>query len=163
MAQEWEIRGRTAQCAVTNRPFADGEVFYTLLFRTKQGFDRQDLCEEAWNNRPAEPVPFSFWKSKFEEPTPPPPDTLPKESAEDLLRRFMEEDKPEHLRARYILALMLERKRILRPVDVRDTEDGSRLLIYEHAKTGEVFIITDPELRLDQIEEVQMEVADLLQ
>ena len=33
------------------------------------------------------------------------------------------------------------------------------MLIYEHAKTGEVFVIPDPQLRLDQIEAVQNEVA----
>ena len=34
--------------------------------------------------------------------------------------------------------------------------------IYEHTKTGEVFVIPDPQLRLDQIEQVQQEVAALL-
>ena len=34
--------------------------------------------------------------------------------------------------------------------------------IYEHAKTGEVFVIPDPELKLAQVEEVQMQVAGLL-
>ena len=31
-----------------------------------------------------------------------------------------------------------------------------------NAKTGEVFVIPDPELRLDQLEEVQAEVGALL-
>jgi hypothetical protein len=36
------------------------------------------------------------------------------------------------------------------------------LLLYEHRKSGEVFIVRDPELRLDEIESVQEEVATLL-
>ena len=41
--------------------------------------------------------------------------------------------------------------------------EGGRLTrIYEHAKTGEVFVIPDPGLRLDQLGDVQSEVAAML-
>ncbi len=73
----------------------------------------------------------------------------------------MEEGGEQHRNARYLLALMLERKRLLRQVEARQ-EEGSRTLIYEHVKTGEVFVIPDPELRMDQIAGVQAEVAELL-
>jgi hypothetical protein len=106
--------------------------------------------------------PFSFWRSKFEPPAPPAPETLAKETAEDLLRRYIEEDEPQHANTRYILALMLERKRILKQTDTQ--QDGNeRILIYERAKTGEVFVIRDPQLRMDQIAVVQGQVGDLLQ
>ena len=68
----------------------------------------------------------------------------------------------EHANARYILALMLERKRLLREIEVKRDDDGSLTRIYEHVKTGEVFVIPDPELKLDQVEQVQMQVAGLL-
>jgi hypothetical protein len=35
-------------------------------------------------------------------------------------------------------------------------------LIYEHGKSGDVFIVPDPQLRLDEIEKVQEDVAVLL-
>ena len=161
MAQDWDIRSRTDRCAISGHEFEDGEAFYTLLFKVKEGFERQDLSEDAWLAREGEP-PFSFWKTKYEKPSAAAPETLPKESAEDLLRRFMEENSPEHTKARYILALMLERKKLLRPVDQRNTDEG-KLLIYEHAKTGDVFVVPDPQLRLDELGDVQTEVAQLLQ
>jgi hypothetical protein len=57
---------------------------------------------------------------------------------------------------------MLERKRLLKEVEVKRSEDGSLLRIYEHTKSGEVFIIPDPQLRLDQVAEVQAQVAGYL-
>ncbi len=36
------------------------------------------------------------------------------------------------------------------------------MLVYEHAATGETFTIADPHLRLDQLEDVQRQVAALL-
>ena len=53
---------------------------------------------------------------------------------------------------------MLERKRILTPTAVKENEHG-RMLFYENKKTGEVFIVRDPELHLEEIEQVQDEVA----
>ncbi len=161
MANEWEIKSRGNRCSVTERQFADGEVFHTLLFREQDGFSREDLSEEAWQARDTSKTPFSSWKSKYEVPPPPAPEALGKQTAEDLLRRFMEEPGDQHANVRYILALMLERKRLLKPIETKE-EEGNRLLIYEHRASGEVFVIPDPRLRLDQIESVQMEVAALL-
>ena len=161
MANDWEIKSRGDRCSVTGRAFEDGEFFYTLLFRERGGgFRREDFSGEAWKQRDIKKPPFSFWKSKFEVP-PANPEPLAKQTAEDLLRHFLQEPGDGHARVRYILALMLERKRILKPIETKEV-DGERLLIYEHRATGEVFVIPDPILRLDQIEEVQMEVAGLL-
>jgi hypothetical protein len=57
---------------------------------------------------------------------------------------------------------MLERKRVLK-VKEQIIRDGKRTFIYEQPKTGEVFTITDPGLHLDQLEEVQRDVANLLE
>jgi hypothetical protein len=50
---------------------------------------------------------------------------------------------------------------VLKQVKTENAEKG-RLLIYEHGVTGDVFIVPDPGLRLDELESVQNEVAQLL-
>ena len=160
MANEWEIKGRSHACTATGHEFADGEYFYTLLFLEGGNFHREDLCEDAWQTRDQTRKPFSFWRTKFEVP-PPAPEPLGKQSAETLLRKYMSEPGEEHANVRFILALMLERKRLLKSVEVKE-EEGNRFHIYLHAKTGEIFVIPDPGLHLDQIEAVQTEVAGLL-
>jgi hypothetical protein len=62
----------------------------------------------------------------------------------------------------YILAVMLERKRILVEKDVQTREDKTKIRVYEHKKTGETFLVIDPELKLAEIEKVQEEVVGLL-
>ena len=54
---------------------------------------------------------------------------------------------------------MLERKRLLKEVENRTANNGELLRIYEHVKTGEVFVVPDPQLRLDQIGGVQEQIA----
>ena len=160
LANDWPIKSRADVCAMTNRPFVAGEQFYTLLFREGTGFRREDLSEEAWASRNENIRPFSFWKTRYEAPPATPPETLPKENAEELLRRFLSENKQPN--ACYVLAVMLERKRVLKQIKTEETENG-RVLIYEHAKNGDVFIVPDVQLRLDELETLQSEVAHLLQ
>ena len=163
MTSEWSIQGRGDRCSATGEPFQEGEFFYTLLFDEKGVFRREDLSERAFHERDDNaPAPFSFWRSKFEPSPPAPPEPLEKQTAEDLLRRYMAEESAQYANARYILALMLERKRLLKEVETRKTDDGKLQRIYEHTKTAEVFIIPDPQLRLDQIAGVQAEIAALL-
>jgi hypothetical protein len=57
---------------------------------------------------------------------------------------------------------MLERKRVLK-VKEQIVSDGKRVFIYEQPGTGDVFTIADPDLRLDQLEAVQRDVAALLE
>ena len=110
------------------------------MFRDRAGFRREDISEDAWQQIKESVAPFSFWKSKFQAPPPAAPEAMPKESVEELLRRLIREDLPEHLNARYVLAILLERKRTLKQVDIRETAED-KILIYEHVKTGEAFII----------------------
>jgi hypothetical protein len=161
LANDWPIKHRADACARTQRPFAAGEQFYTLLFREGEGFRREDLSEEAWSQRNENIRPFSFWKTRYEPPPAAPPETLAKENAEDILRRLLAENNPGHANACYVLAVMLERKRVLKQIKTDRTDDRP-VLIYEHAKTGDVFIVPDVRLRLDEIEHVQQEVSQLL-
>jgi hypothetical protein len=158
MNQDWEIRKRSDICTATQRPFAEGEFFYTAIYRDGDGFRREDLSEDAWNARPEDPQPFSFWRSKFEMPPPPPPQPRAKQDAEGILRKLIEENSDATKNARYILALMLERKRLLKPMESSDPD----VLVYERAGTGETFLIPNPRLALSQVPEVQKEVSALL-
>ena len=161
LANEWPIKHRADACARTGRPFQADEQFYTLLFREGDGFRREDLSEEAWAQRNENIRPFSFWKTRYEPPPAAPPEALAKESAEELLRRLLAQNDPANANACYVLAVMLERKRVLKPVKSERGEDRP-VLIYEHAKNGDVFIVPDAQLRLDELEQVQSEVAQQL-
>jgi hypothetical protein len=158
MDGEWEIKSRARFCARTGKPFEEGEYFYTLLFRDGDGFRREDISEKAWNERNENIQPFSFWRSKYEAPQPPPSEPLRKHDAESLLRSLISEADPASTNARFILALILERKRILRPIESSDED----LLVYEHAGTGESIVVPNPRLSLDQLSTVQNEVYELL-
>lgn len=161
LGSDWPIKHRANACARTERPFAPGEQFYTLLFREGEGFRREDLSEEAWAQRNENIRPFSFWRSRYESPSAEPPEPLGKENAEEILRRLLAQNDPAQANACYVLAVMLERKRVLKQIKA-DQSEGRPVLIYEHAKSGDVFIVPEVRLRLDELEHVQEEISQLL-
>ncbi|WP_395738180.1 hypothetical protein [Prosthecobacter sp.] len=164
MQQNWSIRSRAHVCALTGRPFEDGEVFHTAIHfdPEENGYVRRDVCAEAWPQEQEQRKPVAAWKTIYSRVlVEAKPEIAPKESAQALLQRFIEEGDPRTENARYILALMLERKRQLTQTAEKEV-DGAKMLFYENRKTGEIFIVRDPELRLDEIADMQDEVATLL-
>lgn len=165
MITDWNIQSRGHGCEVCGRQFADKESYHTLLLEEKAEFRRSDVCAACWQGKFADAQNrngfISHWQGVYECP-PPVTEAIQKETAETLLRKLIEQNDPQHGPAGYILAVMLERKRILK-VKEQLVRDGQRVFIYEHPKTGDVFTIADPNLRLDQLEQVQRDVAGLLE
>ncbi len=163
---EWNIQSRAYACQSCETAFADKQPFHTLLVEEKQEYRRLDICPACWaaqyrdgaNNRKGF---ISQWHGIFQAPPLAPPDPILKESAESLLRKLIETGDPKYGPVCYILAVMLERKRVLKVKDQIQRE-GGRIFIYEHSKTGDLFTITDPNLQLNQLEEVQRDTANLL-
>ena len=117
LTQEWNIQSRALQCAVSGRPFEKGERVFSALYWREGQYVRVDLGAEAWRARNDNIEPLSAWQTDFVPPAPPEPETLRKDDAESLLRRLVAENAPGTRNARYILALMLERKKVLRQIE----------------------------------------------
>jgi hypothetical protein len=162
---EWNIQSRGHGCEACGKTFADRESYHTVLQDEKSGFQRSDFCSACWQSKFADAAGrkgfISCWQGMYEAP-PPPTETIKKETAETLLRKLIELNDPNYMPAGYILAVMLERKRLLK-VKEQVFRDGQRIFIYEQPGTGDIFTITDPDLHLDQLEKVQRDVATLLE
>ncbi len=156
--QDWDIRARGETCSACGKPFADQEEFNSRLTYGEDGYVRQDFCTTCWAGAQAEPS-LSSWKSVFRLPPPPPEEPLKKETVESLLRKLMENEDAADLNTIFILAVMLERRRVFVEQDVQIREDGTRIRVYEHRKTNETFLIRDPELKLSELQHVQAEVV----
>jgi hypothetical protein len=162
---EWNIQSRAHACEVCAQPFADKQPYRTVLFEEAKELRRSDICEpcaqKAGDTRKRNGF-ISQWNGTYEAPPAQPVEAIQKDTAETVLRKLVEQNDPRYAAAGYILAVMLERKRILR-VKEQIKRDGQRIFIYEHPKTGDIFTIADPALHLDQLEQVQHDVASLLE
>jgi hypothetical protein len=161
---EWNIQSRAHACEACGQPFADKQPYRTVLFEDGKELRRSDICEPCAQKNGDIRTRAGFisaWHGIFEVP-PPVVDAIHKDTAETILRKLVEQNDPRYVPAAYILAVMLERKRLLK-IKEQIKRDGKRIFVYEQPKTGDVFTIADPDLRLDQLEQVQRDVAQLLE
>ncbi|MDD4735446.1 MAG: hypothetical protein PHP44_05005, partial [Kiritimatiellae bacterium] len=141
------------------KKFDDGEAICSRLVFNEEGYVRGDRCTACWTQREKKEGLVSYWRGIYRKPPPPKPEAVQRETAETLLRNLIEEEDAASLNTIYILSVMLERRRILAEKEVRKNEAGELIRIYEHKKTGEAFIIKDPQLKLAELEHVQEEVV----
>lgn len=163
---EWNIQSRASACESCTRPFADKQALHTLLFDEAPELRRMDICETCWQEQFSQGARdrkgfVSHWQTAYQAPVPV-ADPIHKDTAETLLRKLIEQNDPRYAPAGFILAVMLERKRILK-VKEQIVRDGKRVFVYEQPRTGDIFTIADPDLHLDQLEQVQRDVAQLLE
>ncbi len=160
--QEWNIKARSESCRLCEKCFEDRESFNTVLSLTDKVCVRTDICESCWDDQEHRAGAVSVWKSVFRMPPVKSDEPLKKETSESLLRKLLETSDERDLAVIFVLAVDLERRRIFEERDVELRDDGSKNRVYEHKKTGEAFIICDPDLNLRELENVQGRVLELL-
>lgn len=100
-------------CATTGRSFAPGEVFFSTLVRGPAGLERLDCCAEAWTGPP--PGALGWWRSTFPAAASAGPTLAPVDVLLDVFEEL--EGRPTEVALRYLLALQLVRRRVLRTVE----------------------------------------------
>ena len=164
---DWKIRTRSSQCHSCDVPFEDGQAYHTLLFSEREEHHRIDVCRDCWDSQYGEGASdrkgyVSHWYGTYMVPPPPPPEPIQKETADSALRKLLALEDETYGPVCFILATMLERKRLLKVrEEIRTPTD--RGFVYENPRTGEIFTINDPELKLDELQDVQRDVSLLLE
>lgn len=164
MVENYSIKSRSHRCHVSDEPFVEDQVFVAAIFPDPEsdGYLRLDYSVAAWEARDdGEQEPFSFWRSHYKPPVKEEQVQVSALDPETLFAKLIDEDEAHTENARFILAAMLERKKIIRETDTQQLPTGL-LRIYEHRKTGDVYIVKDPQIALSDVESIQDEVQQLL-
>jgi hypothetical protein len=155
----YQIQDSTLRCARTGRELQPEEKYYSVLFVRDNAFVREDISLDAWQGPPDDA--FSFWRARV----PPRGQTrrivVDDEVLLDCLNRLADELDPPRLNFRYVLALLLMRRKRLKFEDVK-TEDGQEYLLLRCSRTRTLHRILNPQLTEPQIAGVQDEVQKIL-
>ena len=159
MSDSWKIQKGERKCATCDRAFADLESYYSALFDRGEEFTRLDYCAACWKGET--PEMFSFWQTRM-----PAKEEKRKLLVDDgvLVDFFLKlEGATDELKVnfRYILSLVLMRKRLLKFVDVKRGEAGE-FLVMEMPKERQRFEIFNPQLSEEKIALLTEEVGKIL-
>ena len=163
MSQEWNIRSRGHVCSICGNPLVNRTPVVSALKETPDGYERFDCHPECWKASEKDWTPFSLWDGVYLAPVKEEKkEPLKKEDAGELLRKLVTLDDPAMKNVVYVLAVLLERSKILVERDTKEQPGGELKRVYEDKKNGDTFVILDPRLRLENIAEVQHQVVELL-
>lgn len=160
MANEWEIARGTGKCSAVGRDLAEGEFYYAALFEQPEGFVRKDFSIESWSGPPE--GCFCYWKARV-----PTREKKPSNIAVDnglLVNLFcrLEEDSSEmRQKFRFVLALLLMRKRLLR-MERTVREDDREYWQMRLTAEQSVHRVLNPNLNAAEVERLNAQLGAIL-
>lgn len=155
---EYEVQHSARRCSQTGREFAPGETYYSALIADGAETKRLDYAADAWKGPPAEAI--GWWKSQVPDRSAAKKHWAPN----DVMLDFWEQlaGQPEKQDMRYVLTLLLVRRRVFR-LEEEKTDEQSRqwAVVYcpRREATYEVEAVVPEAVRVEQIQE---ELAALL-
>ncbi|HEV3202944.1 MAG TPA: hypothetical protein VGY77_01105 [Gemmataceae bacterium] len=156
---EYQIQANTRRCSVTGRELQPGEKYYSVLIDEAGKLIRKDYGADAWQGPPN--GLFSFWKGTV----PPPEENKRPRIDDDMLmdcfQRLEGQTEPNRLNFRFVVALLLMRRKRLKFEEVR-TQGEQEILSLRCAKTKVLYAVMNPRLSKAEMETVQEEVFKVL-
>lgn len=156
---DYEVQRCTRQCAKSGREFAPGESFYSVLVAEGAELRRYDYAIDAWEGPPQEAI--GWWKSQI-----PDRSALRKHWApNDVMLQFFDElaEQPDKQDIRYVLSLLLVRRRVMRLEESEPDEHGREILLLYCPRRETTYQVPAVAPEPSQIEKIQQELARLLQ
>ncbi len=157
---DWEINRSLGQCCGSGRKLEFGEDYYAALVETEQGLQRRDFSGEYWEQ--AKPPVYCFWKTKLAAPD----EKKRLFVSDDMLMAFFErlanETDPEKVSFRFVLALVLMRKRRLK-YDATKMDAGRETWRLRVAGDTSLAEVINPHLDETQIETLTSQIGQILQ
>ena len=158
MLLDFEVKSCSRSCATTERTLEPGDVYFSVL-QTDQGeLARYDYGAEAWQGAPEDCL--GWWRSRI--PTKE-GGTLKLAPTDVMLNLFATlADRTADEEFRYLLGLLLLRRRVLKRDDSFVNESGQEVLMLNCPRRNEVSELTVTEPDAEQAKLLQQRMIDLL-
>ncbi len=157
---DYEIQGPTRVCAATGRELKPGDQFHAVLVEQVGKLVRIDYAAEMWPGSPPDAV--AHWSGRVPATDKPRKLVVNDDMLLECFDRLKDSTDPDGMNFRYVVALLLMRRKRFRFEDVIRDAAGRDVLLLKDAKGGTVHQVTDPRLTDDQIAAVQTEVFRVL-
>lgn len=163
---DYHVARPTGVCAVTGRPLDPGTGYVATLCERPEdeGFDRKDLSLKAWEAGERPERLFSFWRTTV----PPAGDRerllVDDEVLLDLFERLADDSRPQRAAFRFVLALILMRKRLLKFRGRSGEGESERWLLTPKGADPKLppIEVANPHLLDEDVRELTAQLSEIL-
>jgi hypothetical protein len=120
---DYDIQRFTRHCAKTGRELKPGETFYSVLAADGARIVRQDFAADAWQGPPEGAL--GWWKSHVPTQSTHKVSWAPNDVMLELLEQWESDSAKQDMR--YVLSLLLVRRRVLRLEEAETNEAGQEV------------------------------------
>jgi hypothetical protein len=156
----YEVAKPLGICHITGEPIPVGEKFMAALRETPLGFERVDVCMSAWPQFDRKDV-VAFWTATMPALEQKKKLFVDDEVLCDLFERLNDTSEPAKLNFRFVLGLILMRKKML-VYDTSRTEDGKDIWIVHFKGREDKLDLLNPKLDEAQVMEVSQQLGQIL-
>jgi len=157
---EWEITKSLGQCYGTERKIESGEEYFAALVETEEGLQRRDFCADYWESQ--KPDVFCYWKTRLPEPGQKKQLFVDDQMLMTFFERLERETEQEKVNFRFVLALILMRKRILKYDETKNDGD-KEIWCLRIVGEKQIVEVVNPHLDEEQIERLSSQIGEILQ
>ena len=159
LSTEWNMPHRADACAACGRGFEIGQTFQAFLYEAETGYARRDFCCEC--EPPAEPAALGHWKTRRPEPAAKKIVPFDREAIYGFFERLEDATEPSQVQFRFVLALLLWRKKVLK---LERTVPGSEGEVWEFitVRTATPHRVVRPDLGEEELERLSTQLEQLL-
>lgn len=158
--EQWEVKRSDGECCGTGEKLQPGQEYYAALIDNADSFERRDYSCEYWEKN--QPEVFSFWKTSVPEPNQKKSLFVDNDVLINFFERLADEAEPAKVNFRFVLMLILMRKRLLKYLDTQQ-EEGKEIWNLQLVRTKQNYPVVNPQLDDTQIEEVSSQLTSILQ
>jgi len=120
ISTSWDIGRSSGQCAATGAPLEPGSPCVVALVERDDDASaplaRLDFSEAGWDSPSRPKGVIAFWRATVAQPNEKRRGFVDDQTLLDLFERLGADDRPHRVRFRFVLMLLLVRKRLLRVV-----------------------------------------------
>lgn len=171
---EWEVAKTQGVCAGCSESLQPKQDYYAVLVEASveraaessqksqpdaDGFARQDYCQACWDQ--LSPQVFCFWKARLPEPQEKKKLLVDDAVLLDIFERLAGAEEQSKINFRFVLALILMRKRILK-YQQTEFRDGQEFWVMGQIREETIHEVFNPNLDDAQIQEVSEHLSTIL-
>src|SRR3954468_23432390 len=156
----YEVAKPLGKCAVTGEPIAIGGKVMAGLRETPAGFERVDVSMPAWAGFDRKDV-VAFWQATMPALEHKKKLFVDDEVLCDLFERLKDTTEPPKLNFRFVLGLILMRKKML-VYETRRVEDGKDIWVLHFKGREDKLDLLNPRLDEAQVAEVSQQLGQIL-